>query len=641
MLFLISENSIAQNYTFPDFASEADALKNFDSLRVVLYNVKDENSRAKVLTLLSENQNSSWGSPDSLIRYSTQALQLMENIELNDEWRGRAYRMLGSGHRKKGNTTEGLKNFFNALKISRNVGNNKEIIAALNDIGSIYNVTGYSYSEASKYYFAALKLAEEIKDRQMLFMCYFNMALNEYNQINYKKALKYFLYTLKTGFKLTQLDLGAIYYRIGSCYQKLNNYPDGEKFAQMSARIAREINDRFLIPQCNILLGTIYAEQAKSMKSRSSNLRYKTALEFLNGGVSVLSYQGKPVDVRLTSELGEGYLGLIKVYTQIKDYKNALEYTNKYSILKDYFKNQETQNRVDQLKLQFEREMAIAQENAKQQKLQLEKRRMKNLLLFGVTGIAMVSGLTFLILRQRLLKRRAIEKAEAFQRIAELEMQALRAQMNPHFIFNCLSSINLLILENNTDVASDYLTRFSRLIRMILSSSEKSSISLEEDIQMLELYLKMEQLRLNNKFEYRIQIAKNLEVASIVVPPLLMQPVCENAIWHGLHQKDNGQLNIDINDNENTLLCIITDNGTGRRKDPADSSSDHKPMGMKLTTERLALFNNEKSGNGSYEVEDLTDEFGKPAGTRVIIKIKNYHWSNKPIKNKYESNYYR
>ena len=210
------------------------------------------------------------------------------------------------------------------------------------------------------------------------------------------------------------------------------------------------------------------------------------------------------------------------------------------------------------------------------------------------------------------------------QHATELEMQALRAQMNPHFIFNCLSSINLLILENNTDAASDYLTRFSRLIRMILTSSEKTNITLEEDMQILELYLKMEQLRLNNRFEYNIQIAKNLKLTSIVVPPLLMQPVCENAIWHGLRQKDNGQLNIDIKENENTLLCIITDNGTGRGKDPADSSSNHKPMGVKLTTERLALFNNEKSGNGSYEVEDLTDEFGKPTGTRVIIKIKNY-----------------
>jgi len=126
--------------------------------------------------------------------------------------------------------------------------------------------------------------------------------------------------------------------------------------------------------------------------------------------------------------------------------------------------------------------------------------------------------------------RNESSRAEWQKAATDLEMQALRAQMNPHFIFNCLSSINRFILKNEPDIASDYLTRFSKLIRMVLINSQRSLIPLEDEADMLRLYLEMEQLRFKDKFSYSITYANDVKAPDIMIPPLLLQPFCENAI---------------------------------------------------------------------------------------------------------------
>jgi len=208
---------------------------------------------------------------------------------------------------------------------------------------------------------------------------------------------------------------------------------------------------------------------------------------------------------------------------------------------------------------------------------------------------------------------------------AELEMQALRAQMNPHFIFNCLSSINRFILKNESKTASNYLTRFSRLIRMVLMNSQKPLIALEEELQMLRLYLDMERLRFKDSFDYSITFLNTIESDNIFIPPLLLQPFCENAIWHGLMQKeDQGRLDIELSMQNNILNCTITDNGIGRERAEemkSKSAEKEKSMGLKITAERLALLNRGKGVHTFYEIEDLLGENGNAAGTKVNLRI--------------------
>jgi sensor histidine kinase YesM len=217
------------------------------------------------------------------------------------------------------------------------------------------------------------------------------------------------------------------------------------------------------------------------------------------------------------------------------------------------------------------------------------------------------------------------KQAELHHRATELEMQALRAQMNPHFIFNCLSSINRIIMKNDSKSASDYLTRFSRLMRMVLINSQRSMIPLEDELQMLRLYLDMERLRFKDSFDYSIIFTNTIDEGAVFVPPLLLQPFCENAIWHGMMQKDGpGLLNIELSMNNKVLQCTISDDGIGREaaeRLKSNSPGIQKPMRLKITTERLALLNREKGLHTFYEIEDLTDETGNAAGTRVVLKI--------------------
>jgi sensor histidine kinase YesM len=226
-----------------------------------------------------------------------------------------------------------------------------------------------------------------------------------------------------------------------------------------------------------------------------------------------------------------------------------------------------------------------------------------------------------------LLLRYKNEKLRFKQRSTNLEMQALRAQMNPHFIFNCLTAINHFILNNDTDRASDYLTRFSRLIRLVLINSEKATVTLEEELALTKLYLEMEQLRFANSFDYDIRYDAAIEPSMVIVPSFILQPFCENAIWHGLlHKEGKGKLIIDLAMKGKVMVCTITDNGIGQAKAAAmkvSSTEKQNSLGLKLTTDRLGIFNGKRGRSGSFAIEDVLDASGNTSGTRVIIQIKN------------------
>ncbi|HXL58834.1 MAG TPA: histidine kinase, partial [Chitinophagaceae bacterium] len=183
---------------------------------------------------------------------------------------------------------------------------------------------------------------------------------------------------------------------------------------------------------------------------------------------------------------------------------------------------------------------------------------------------------------------------------AELEMQALRAQMNPHFIFNSLNSINRFILQNNRAQASEFLTKFSKLVRMILQNSQASLITLESELESLGLYLEMEALRFNYHFDYKIAVSKDLDIEVLKVPPLIIQPYVENAIWHGLmHKEEKGSLDIKVTQEDDYLFFKVTDDGIGRKQAAALASktaTKHKSMGLRITADRIAMM---QSSHGS------------------------------------------
>ncbi|MBK9255971.1 MAG: histidine kinase [Saprospiraceae bacterium] len=213
-------------------------------------------------------------------------------------------------------------------------------------------------------------------------------------------------------------------------------------------------------------------------------------------------------------------------------------------------------------------------------------------------------------------------KADYEHRMIHLEMQNLRSQMNPHFIFNALNSINGYIVENNTHLASEYLTKFSRLVRMILDHSKSEMIPLAKEIEALNLYVMMEKNRFDQPFDFNIIVDNNIDIDEIEVPPLILQPYIENAIWHGLmHQDKKGLIQINIEQKGDRLIFCIADNGIGIKKAgelKSKKAIKNNSYGMKITHTRIK---NHDTSN-EIAVTDIVDESGNIAGTKVIISLK-------------------
>ncbi len=219
------------------------------------------------------------------------------------------------------------------------------------------------------------------------------------------------------------------------------------------------------------------------------------------------------------------------------------------------------------------------------------------------------------------------EKEAAFNlKLSETEMLALRSQMNPHFIFNCLNSIQYFTAQNDADTASNYLTKFSRLIRLVLENSRSERVTLANELETLRLYIDMEVMRFQHKVRYSIIVEPTVEVESIQIPPLLIQPFVENAIWHGLmHKPEGGSVTVQVQQPQDHLLEVsITDDGVGRTKAAeykSKSATSHKSFGMKMTAERIDLINQMYHTDTQVHINDLTDAAGQSIGTRVLVTI--------------------
>lgn len=237
-------------------------------------------------------------------------------------------------------------------------------------------------------------------------------------------------------------------------------------------------------------------------------------------------------------------------------------------------------------------------------------------------GLLLLLIIVLVVLIQKYISKRKQKEADYLQKIKETEMQMLRSQMNPHFMFNTLNSINSYIIQNKTEDASAYLTTFSKLMRNILQNSKEQSITLENELQTLRLYIQLESARLEHSFSYTIKVDENISEKDIYVPPLIIQPFVENAIWHGLRNKiGKGDLSISVYVNgANELKIYVQDNGVGREKSAKLKTNQisHKSYGMEITRDRLKMLDE----NNIIEIADLYNAKKNAVGTKVIITLK-------------------
>jgi LytS/YehU family sensor histidine kinase len=239
--------------------------------------------------------------------------------------------------------------------------------------------------------------------------------------------------------------------------------------------------------------------------------------------------------------------------------------------------------------------------------------------------LLIISIVVVIILARRQSMKQQLNEAVYKNKLNDITSASLKAQMNPHFIFNCLNSIKLYTEQNDSDAASMYLGKFSKLIRNMLDNARSEKTMLVSEIETLRLYLEMETMRFKDKMTYEIILDKDLDTDFIEIPPLLIQPYVENAIWHGImHKIGRGKVSIAIRDmDEKGLIITIEDDGIGRTKAATfkNDNSQHRSHGIQITNDRIALFNERYKSDASVVITDIYDNESRPSGTLVTINL--------------------
>jgi LytS/YehU family sensor histidine kinase len=332
----------------------------------------------------------------------------------------------------------------------------------------------------------------------------------------------------------------------------------------------------------------------------------------------------------------DDYKLLSELYASQNNFKEAFAYSDKYNHLKDSLFNAESKKKLDALQTYYEnekkeQEIAILNRDKqlknlqyKQKEEELNNQRLLKYWMFAIALIILLVVAVFYIYSMN----RAIKNRHALEKNLNLYMQkALSQQMNPHFIFNTLNSIQFFLLNNDKIASSKYLSKFAKLMRLTLDNSQKQAITLPDEIEALKLYVELEQLRFENKFSFDLQVEFIPDFELINLPPLILQPFVENAIWHGLMHRENvdgGILKINFSSYNNILKCEIEDNGIGREKAREirqKKKPDHVSWGTKITESRISLINELHKSKLNIKYTDLKDYNNLPIGTKVKIEF--------------------
>ncbi|MBL7922693.1 MAG: histidine kinase [Bacteroidia bacterium] len=306
--------------------------------------------------------------------------------------------------------------------------------------------------------------------------------------------------------------------------------------------------------------------------------------------------------------------------------QSEIDLLNKENII-NALKLQQQKEEIDRKNMEArarEQDLSLSRQREELKEREIEQQKnSKYMIIGGSFMLVLFLGMAFNQYRLSQKRRAESEKHQMQHQLSEMKIEALRAQMNPHFIFNALNSINRYIIRSDKETASDYLVKFSKLMRLVLENSRSTSVTLQNETEALRLYIEMEQLRFDHKFDYSISIDPLIDRENTSIPPLVLQPYVENAIWHGLLNKGSkGRVDISIRLlGEDRLFCIIEDNGVGRERASelrSQTLGSQRSFGTEITRERIKLLNGD---DRHFKIIDLYDDQKNPSGTRVEITL--------------------
>ena len=497
-----------------------------------------------------------------------------------------------------------------ALDMGRAVENPNDVITyniavSQNSIGNIYLILE-QYDLAIKQFQKSLTIEKETGNRLGLAINHQNIGFAYEAKGQFETALRNFKLSLDYNNQIDS-NLGRVicYNSIGEVYIKQKKLDDAKIIIQKALNKALSIGDQFYIALSYINLGWILEEMGQ----------FKASEEYLKKGMSVAkAYSLNLSEVEAGKHLADLYKKSGKHDQAYQYYKNAVE-------LEKTINNDNNLRYVNDVMIQYEntaknREIAeLANEN---QLVKSKLERNKTIFWYSILILAIIAAsLIFIYRNRRLLQEK---------QILTLEQDMLRSQMNPHFIFNSLNSIKLYIINNEKENAVYYLNKFSKLIRKILVASSEKESTLEDELDTMQLYMNIENIRFSNEIAFRISVADEINTSIIKVPSLMLQPFLENALWHGLSsKKDDKTITLDVyRASEDFINIAITDNGVGRKqaqKINNDKLLKRKSVGIAITKARLSNFSKGYTSEYSITIDDLFDNEDRPIGTRVLVKI--------------------
>ncbi|MDT0606063.1 tetratricopeptide repeat-containing sensor histidine kinase [Croceitalea rosinachiae] len=561
-----------------------------------------------------------------------------------------ALNQMGTTFRNFSEFRKAIKLHQDALKLSEELNNKEFIVLSLNMLGVVYRRTD-AVKTALDYNQRALELAESVENPSEHIKRHINISLNCIGLLyqtlgQYDLAISQFERALKSEAKLdNKLGLAINNQNIGKCYEQKEELEIALDFYRKSLALNDEINNNYGRLICKNSIAQIYLKQnmpnaalvllqtlkepavKNGDKSLTSSILINTGWAQMEVGIlpeaekNIVNGRKMAIESSVPSLVMYANKHLSDLEIKKGNLKAALDYFKNAEEIDEEITNERNLRYINDLILRYESEKknsqisVLAQEN---ELVRLRLRKNQTTILVSTLIIGLIGTILFIMYRQY--------QSNYEKRVLGLEQHMLRSQMNPHFLFNSLNSIKLYIINNDKKNAVHYLNKFSKLVRRILEGSSLKETLLSEELETVELYLNIENIRFSNEIEYVIEIEDDINVDQVKIPSLVLQPFLENAIWHGLSGKEGKKnLWITVKKKDDIHLQIsIVDNGVGRKVSEEIKENrilKRKSVGIDITKERLANFAKDYQYDFNIDIIDLFEDNGKSRGTKIILEI--------------------
>ncbi len=619
-----------------------------------------------------------WGKYDSAIRYHDSSLYYFKKVynenltELNNntypsmaEWSINYANQLeerAGVQMKIGDLSNVEADLFQSVQLRTDNNDILGVAMSLDKLGEFYALKGM-FALAVLYYDSALIMKLEYLDRynsdyNELSRAFGNDMINESISYTYLKigqlydawhkqnlSIGYYNKSLVLSRKIDyQKGEAEVLTNLGDIYLTMNK-PDSALLCYEYARnIYQIMENRPGLAMVYENMGNYYINRNKLLDARNKFMQAKILYEYLEMPADHARVLSKLGDINLQKNefseaikkyeaglliaerldlkklLVEFHKSLSEIYDRQNDIEKAYFHYKAYTLVSNAIFTLETNKQIAEIETKFETEKKEQQIILLQEKSELQRSRNQQTILIVVIILAfiiMILIVLSLYLRQNRLK--VVQERTVFQQ------KLLRSQMNPHFIFNSLASIQNAIINEEPHKASKYLARFSKLVRNILDSSVAEFIPLEEEITTIENYLELQKIRFPEKFDYSIEVDEKLDIESIHVPPMLAQPFIENSIEHGIkHRESKGTIIVRFLTKESKIMIEVEDNGIGREKAQEkliELNNNHKSMATVITQDRIRILNKNLKSKISMKILDLKNDLNEAIGTKVIFEI--------------------